>query len=220
MNHQDLISSNQTLWDKYIYHDFVLNLANGSLENESYLHYLVQDYLFLIQYARVYALAIYKSDNLEEMNFFLPSLKALLETEISHHVKYCAKFNISQKQMQQSDECLATVAYTRFVLDVANKNSLLELMAAIAPCAFGYADIGKHFKTLKEKSDIYHDFIDLYSGDEYQNDVNLFRKFFDEKLKVVDKNQEQGLRLIKIFKVATQMEIHFWQQSLKIKENI
>ncbi len=47
-------------WLAYVDHEFVRGLADGSLPEPSFRHYLVQDYLFLIHFARAYALAAYK----------------------------------------------------------------------------------------------------------------------------------------------------------------
>ena len=49
-------------WQKYTEHEFVRQLGAGTLPEAAFRHYLIQDYLFLIQFARAYALAVYKSD--------------------------------------------------------------------------------------------------------------------------------------------------------------
>ena len=86
MKYQDLIEACQSDWQEYTQHDFVQQLAKGTLDQHSFLHYLKQDFLFLKQYARAYALAIYKARTLEDMRRALPSVHALLDSEIGHHV--------------------------------------------------------------------------------------------------------------------------------------
>ncbi|WP_456264842.1 thiaminase II/PqqC family protein, partial [Neptuniibacter marinus] len=90
-------------------------------------------------YVRAYALAIYKADNLEDMRRALPSVQALLDTEIAHHVAYCTQWGISEAEMEQETEAFGTVAYTRFVLDAGMSGDLVSLYAALAPCSIGYA---------------------------------------------------------------------------------
>lgn len=51
-------------WQRYVGHDFVRQIGAGTLPQAAFRTYLVQDYLFLIQFARVYALATYKSRTL------------------------------------------------------------------------------------------------------------------------------------------------------------
>src|SRR5258708_34939 len=55
------------VWPAYTRHDFVLLLAKGELPEAAFRRYLVQDYLFLLHFARAWGLAIYKSEKLAEM---------------------------------------------------------------------------------------------------------------------------------------------------------
>ena len=54
-------------WRAYTEHPFTAGLADGTLPEAAFRHYLVQDYLFLIEFARAYALAVYKSPALADM---------------------------------------------------------------------------------------------------------------------------------------------------------
>ena len=54
-------------WRAYTEHTFTDGLADGSLAEAAFRHYLVQDYLFLIEFARAYALSVYKSPKLADM---------------------------------------------------------------------------------------------------------------------------------------------------------
>ena len=54
-------------WQAYVTHPFVAQLAAGTLPEACFRHYLGQDYLFLIQFARAYALAAYKADTLADI---------------------------------------------------------------------------------------------------------------------------------------------------------
>ena len=56
-----------TGWPTYTRHEFVLALARGDLPEAAFRRYLVQDYLFLLHFARAWGLAVYKSDTLAEM---------------------------------------------------------------------------------------------------------------------------------------------------------
>ena len=150
MNHKDLINACQSDWQAYTQHKFVLQLGNGSLPQPCFLHYLKQDFLFLKQYARAYALAIYKANTLADMRKALPSVQALLDTEINHHVTYCADWGLTEADLEAEDEAYGTVAYTRYVLDTGMSGDLIDLYAALAPCSIGYAEIGRLLKNDKK----------------------------------------------------------------------
>src|SRR5204862_324360 len=101
----------------YTRHDFVLQLASGDLPETAFRRYLVQDYLFLIHFARAWGLAIYKSDALGEMRRAHRLVAATLDVEIGLHIDYCRGWGLSEAAMVGEPEALETVAYTRFVLD-------------------------------------------------------------------------------------------------------
>ena len=217
MNHQDLIKSCQSDWQAYTQHPFVMQLGNGSLAQPCFLHYLKQDFLFLKQYARAYALAIYKANNLADMRRALPSVHTLLDFEINHHVTYCSDWGLTEADLEAEDEDYGTVAYTRYVLDTGMSGDLVDLYAALAPCSIGYAEIGRLLaadKRSKITGNPFSSWIKLYSGDEFQQSVAESTAHFDQLLAEIDIHSERGQRLIKIFKTATRMEVAFWQQGL------
>lgn len=217
MNHQDLISACQSDWDAYTQHPFVMQLGNGSLAQPCFLHYLKQDFLFLKQYARAYALAIYKANTLADMRKALPSVHALLDFEINHHVTYCANWGLTEADLEAEDEDFGTVAYTRYVLDAGMTGDLVDLYAALAPCSIGYAVIGRLLANDKNTKIIDNEFaswIDLYSSEEFQQSVADGVQHFDQLLAEIDINSKRGQHLVKVFKTATRMEVAFWQQGL------
>ena len=78
-------------WRAYTEHPFISGLADGTLPEKAFRHYLVQDYLFLIEFARAYALAVYKSLQLADMREAASGLSAILDVEMNLHVKLCAR---------------------------------------------------------------------------------------------------------------------------------
>ncbi|MCY9854852.1 thiaminase II [Vibrio mediterranei] len=217
MNHQDLINACQQEWLAYTEHDFVKQLAVGTLAQQAYLHYLKQDFLFLKQYARAYALAIYKAKTLAQMREAVPSVEALLNSEIGHHVTYCQQWGITEADMEAEVEDFGTVAYTRYVLDAGMTGELVDLYAALAPCAIGYAVIGdnllKSADTMLEDNP-YRSWIELYGSEEFQSGVHTSIKRLDALLKDIDLQSQRAQEIIHVFKTATRMEIAFWQQGL------
>ncbi|MFA0088167.1 thiaminase II [Vibrio sp. 10N.286.49.C2] len=217
MNHNDLIQACQDEWHAYTQHSFVEQLATGELHPDAYLHYLKQDFLFLKQYARAYALAIYKAKTLDQMREAVPSVLALLNSEIAHHVSYCSQWGLTESDMEAEQEDFGTVAYTRYVLDAGMTGELVDLYAALAPCSIGYAVIGeerlKHASTSLEGNP-YRSWIEMYASEEFQSGVQTSIQRLDALLEDIDVNSQRAQELIHVFKTATRMEIAFWQQGL------
>jgi len=217
LNHQDLIQACLPEWQAYTQHKFVRQLAGGELCQQAYLHYLKQDFLFLKQYSRAFALAIYKTQSLEEMRMGLAPLQALLNEEIAHHVSYCEKLGITEQEMEQEAEAFGTVAYTRYVLDTGMSGDLTALYVALAPCSIGYAEIGAQLASDKQTcrdNNPYQSWIDMYSGQEFQSGAETSIHQLNNRLSAIKVDSEQGRRLCDIFRTATRMEIAFWQQGL------
>lgn len=217
MNHQDLINACLPEWQAYTEHDFVQQLANGSLSQQAYLHYLKQDFLFLKQYARAYALAIYKAKTLTQMREAVPNVAALLNNEIAHHVTHCNQWGITESDMEGEEEDFGTVAYTRYVLDAGMSGELVNLHTALAPCSIGYAEIGKtlaeHPETQLEGNP-YRSWVELYSGEEFQSGVHTSIHRLNTLLADIDIHSQRAQEVKQVFKTATRMEIAFWQQGL------
>jgi len=85
-----------TAWQDYVCHEFVTELGSGTLPNSAFLHYLVQDYLFLIHFSRAWALAVTKADDVAEMRACAATVNALVNDEISLHIRICAAAGIDE----------------------------------------------------------------------------------------------------------------------------
>ena len=128
-------------WDAYVDHAFVRGLGDGSLPAACFRHYLAQDYLFLVHIARAYALMIQKADSVAEMRAAAADVDALLNRELDLHIRLSAGWGITETDLEATPEARATLAYTRFVLDVGHSGDLLDLQAVLAPCVIGYVEI-------------------------------------------------------------------------------
>ncbi len=203
-------------WRAYVDHPFVLGLGDGTLPPQAFRAYLVQDYLFLIQFARAYALAIYKGRDLSDMRAAKAGLDAILDVEMGLHVRLCAEWGLSAAALEATPEGRATTAYTRFVLDTGLRGDLLDLHVALAPCVVGYAVIAR---TLADRpggispGNPYFHWIMEYSGDAYQAVAKQARETLD-RLARRSMTEERFADLAEIFGQASQLEADFWGQGL------
>ena len=104
-------------WDAYVRHAFVAGLGDGTLPRESFLHYLRQDYVFLIHFARAWALAAAKAETLDEMRPAAATVAALVEGEMALHVALCGREGIDAAALEATEEAPENLAYTRYVLE-------------------------------------------------------------------------------------------------------
>lgn len=207
-------------WQTYVAHPFVAQLAAGTLPEACFRHYLGQDYLFLIQFARAYALAAYKADTLAEIRAAAAGMAAIIDTEIKLHVDYCAGWGLDQDDMEALPEASATMAYTRYVLEKGLQGDLLDLYVALAPCVIGYGEIGARLAgdgDTKLEGNPYASWIAMYSGDEYQEVARVHAEALDR----LWQERAGGARVHQLattFAQATRLEVDFWQMGLDAVE--
>jgi thiaminase/transcriptional activator TenA len=203
-------------WQAYVDHEFVRRIADGSLPEACFRHYLIQDYLFLIHFARAYALAAYKAETLDDIGNAMRACSAIVDTEMSLHVKFCASWRIGEAEMAATEEAPGTLAYTRYVLERGLAGDLLDLHVALAPCVLGYAEIGlilAQDPATKRDGNPYGDWIDMYAGTEYQG-VARDAAAFIETLAVRRGAEARQESLRKTFAEATRLEVGFWDQGM------
>lgn len=204
-------------WSAYVDHTFVQGLNDGTLPQESFLHYLVQDYVFLMHFSRAWALAVTKAETIDEMHLCASTVNGLINEELSLHIKTCAAAGISEDALFAAEERPENLAYTRYVLDAGHSGDLLDLLAALAPCVIGYGEIGARLKKTAT-SDTYRDWIETYSGDEYQqicaNVGALVDQATQRRLGDAPQSIPRWDALCKRFQTATRLEVGFWDMGL------
>ena len=204
-------------WTAYTGHPFVAAMGDGSLPQASFRHYLVQDYLFLIQFARAYALGVTKANTLADMRACSAAMSAILDVEMNLHVDLCGEWGISPEELEAAPEARATMAYTRFVLEAGHRGDLLDLMCALSPCVIGYAEIGAALAAESSADNPYRVWIDEYAGDAYQQVARDAREFLD-KLADETLTGKRYPRLLELFRQATRLEADFWEMGLNISD--
>lgn len=214
----DLKKAIGTEWTDYTEHEFVRELGEGTLPLPVFQDYLVQDYHFLVQFARANALAAYKSRNLADIKDATGALQAILhETEL--HRRLTARWGITEEALDAAAEKQTTVAYTRYVLDTGMSGDLLDMHVALSPCSIGYAEIGAALEPQRTRAldageeHPYGEWIAEYSGTEFQTAARAATERLDA-LTAGGVTAERFDSLVEIFRAATRLEAAFWQQAL------
>lgn len=210
----------QPHWGDYVDHRFVRGLGDGTLPEAAFRYYLGQDYLFLIHFARAYALAVYKSENLEDMRAANDAVGHIL-AETSLHLRYCAGWGMSEADVVALPEDPACMAYTRYVLERGMAGDILDLQVALAPCVVGYAEIGLALKAdprTKLDGNPYRDWIETYGGEDY---VAVARKSVAtlDRLFAQRGSEARIPSLSRTFTEATRLEVRFWQMGMDVLEH-
>lgn len=199
-------------WANYTQHSFVKAIGDGSLPLDSFKGYLVQDYLFLIQFSRAYALAAYKSKSVKDISAAASTVLNLIQKELTLHVKFCSRWGITQQQLEATEELPACTAYTRYVLDIGQSEDLVALLVALTPCILGYQRIARELhddRSSQRHGNPYWEWVEMYVGEEYAEAVKKSMDLLEGYAAMQSPSRID--ELAKIFIHATKMEVGFWQ---------
>jgi thiaminase/transcriptional activator TenA len=207
-------------WDAYCWHPFVQGLADGSLPLPAFRRYLVQDYLFLVQFARAQALAVVKAESLDAMRTKSAVVQAILG-ETTLHIAYCAEWGLDETAILAEPEAPETVGYTRWVIDQGFRGDILDLEVALAPCTIGYGEVAARIEahpSRRRDGNPYESWIDQYSGADYQ----AVARGAADRLDALGETHGGAARLpslTRLFAEAARLEANFWQMGVNAARN-
>lgn len=199
------------VWEEGYQQPFIRELGEGTLQRERFAFYLLQDFRYVNDYARVHALGLAKTTDPEIMAFMLKVQNGALQVETEVHRSYLSSYGITEEQMNNVRQSAFARAYTSNILSIAYGKDILDILVAVLPCAWVYADYG--YRLAAEFADTlddnpYKSWVDMYKTDEFwQDSVWLLEHI--EKL-VADASEERKRELIDIFVTGVENEYMFW----------
>ncbi|WP_423802161.1 thiaminase II [Neobacillus sp. SAB-20_R2A] len=199
------------IWEKTHKHPFVVGLGRGDLPVESFIRYMKQDYVFLIDYSKLFAFGTVKARDVETMAAFAKLLDETLHGEMDLHREYAKRFGISEQDLEGTEATPINLAYTRYMLNVAQNGSLEELISSLLPCMWSYWEIGKMLaENYQNSSDhlLYGDWVKMYSSDEFGS---LALWLIDLLDKLTEGKPERELAVLEEhFLTTSRFEYMFW----------
>ncbi|WP_026582450.1 thiaminase II [Bacillus sp. J33] len=210
---EQLYKKLQPIWRKNHAHPFVREMGNGTLDPEKFRFYMVQDYLYLIDYSKMFALGAVKAANLEDMGTFSALLHSTMNEEMALHRQYAARFGISAEELETAEPSPITLAYTHYMLYSAQNGTLAELVAALLPCMWSYWEIGKELNQIPGASEheLYGEWIKMYSSQEFGELATWCIDLMDKAAH--GKSEEELRKLENIFLNTTRFEYMFWDMA-------
>ena len=206
----------QEPWEDCYRHPFVQELGAGTLSRDAFRFYLKQDYVYLLEYAKVFALGTAKARTERALAGFTATQHAILCCEMEVHRGYMKEFGITPEEAESTRPSLFNKAYTSNMLSVALAGGVAEILAVVLPCAWSYYDFASrlaadHAATLA--GNYYRSWIEAYAGKEYCASIAwLFEEF---EAAAADGGPQAHDRLAEIFRTSMEFEFLFWEMSHK-----
>jgi thiaminase (transcriptional activator TenA) len=172
-----------------------------------------QDYVFLVEYARLLALGAARAPDLATMRRFADLAQAILGEEMELHRAFAREFGISEAELEAETPLPVTRAYTDFLLRTATLGSFGELAAALLPCMWGYAEIGARLAERPAPPDPrYARWIETYAAPEFAELAAWCRALVDRLAAEAGTAERERMR--RAFLVCSEHELAFWDVGL------
>ncbi|NCD01813.1 MAG: thiaminase II [Clostridia bacterium] len=215
----ELYESVKEIWDGYYEHPFVKGIGDGSLPIEKFKFYMLQDYLYLYDYAKVFALGVVKSKEPEMIRRFSWFVEDTLGGEMDIHSGYMERLGITDEDVARATMSLPNASYTSYMLSVGFRGDELDILTAILSCAWSYAKIGQELVRKNPESvehPFYGEWVKGYTSKEYV-DMN------DEILYLVNMlgqniSKSRVAELKEVFVNCSRYEAMFWNMAWNMEK--
>lgn len=209
-----LLTVAKPIWDRYNDHSFVKGIEDGTLDKDKFRYYILQDYLYLEEYAKVFAIGVAKATSLDTIRLFAGYINVLTDGEMDIHRGYMGTLGITEEELDQMMRSLDNLSYTSYMLRVAYEETEVEILAAILSCAYSYEVIAKRIVANNPGAldhPFYGDWVKGYASDEYAKENQTLMKHLNDL--TANYTEKQLKHLEDIFVACSRYEEMFWEMS-------
>jgi thiaminase/transcriptional activator TenA len=205
----DVHEQAETIWSAILEHPMVRRFGDGTLDEAPFRYWVRQDYVYLIEYARVFAVGAAKAPDLDRLGTFSDLLQSTVDTEMDLHRSYAAEFGITEAELEATEPSPTTQAYTDFLVRTAALGTFGDLVAALLPCMWGFNETGKRLAAdgLPDH-DAYAEWIGMYAGEEFTALTGWCQDLMDDVAD--DASDSVRARYRDRFVTSARYEYRFW----------
>ena len=213
-----ILDGSRKIWDGYHAHPFVRGIADGTLPIEKFKYFMIQDYLYLLEYAKVFSIGAAKANDPKIMKIFSGYVSQILSGEMDIHKGYMERLGISINEAENTRISQDNLSYTSYMLRIAYEYGPAHICAAVLPCAVSYEALAKKITvedSLSSSHPFFGEWISGYASDDYHRE--------NEKLKEITEYAAEGMsdkaidELVLIGERCSLYEGAFWDMSWEMR---
>lgn len=215
---EQLLAASRDIWAEYGRHPFVRGIQDGTLNREKFRFYIIQDYLYLQDYARSFAIGIAKAKSPEMTRLFSGYVSTLTGNEMDIHRGYLGKFAVTREEIEAAKPSLDNLSYTSYMLRVAYEEGEAEILTAILSCAYSYEVIAKdmvHNNPQAAEDPFYGEWVSGYCSQRYSDENKVLLDVLE--IVTADYSEAQKQHLADIFVTCSRYELDFWNMSWEMR---
>ena len=210
----------KALWPRYLTHPFVTEMADGTLPKEKFRYYMVQDYLYLRDYVKIFAAILQKTDDFEQIRFLSGEMANTIDETFRTHLPYMKRLGVTEVVLADARPPFVNSAYLHYMLCEAQAGDVLTGLVTLLNCSWSYAYIAGQMvercpSALHDEN--YGAWFAGYVSEEYRRTNQALIDRIDALAEVIDEKKAQ--RLCEIFENCCLFDLRFWDMVYTMGEN-
>jgi thiaminase (transcriptional activator TenA) len=159
------------IYDAILAHPFLAGLTDGSLPQDAFTCYVIQDALYLRRYAQALANVASRAPDAGQTEMFARHAAGIVAVEMGLHETLLADLGIDSSAVDEAEEAPTTLAYNSYLIAATQSGSYAEGVGTVLPCYWIYGEVGKHLLGQGSPNPRYQKWIDTYGGEEFDAEV-------------------------------------------------
>ncbi|GLZ14152.1 aminopyrimidine aminohydrolase [Actinomadura sp. NBRC 104425] len=185
------------LVEEQLAHPTVAGIARGDLDDAVFRSWLEQDYLYLLDYVRVFCRLAWQAPS-GHLGDLVDLAHSTFHVELSLHRSLAEPFGADLDNAVKGPAC---AAYTKFLLDSAADYA--DGLAALYPCMWGYSTLGARLAENPPADPRYRRWVDTYADPDF---AALTRRI----AQMIDEADPDPARAEQLFREGMRHELAFW----------
>ena len=201
----------EKIWPRYLCHPFVTQMADGTLPAEKFRYYMLQDYLYLKDYVKIFAAIIQKADDFDLIRFLSGELANTIGETFRTHLPYMQRLGVTEEEIRSARPHIDNSAYSHYMLCEAQTGDVLTGLVTLLNCSWSYAYIAE--RMVARYPNALHDehygaWFAGYVSEEYRQTNQALIDRIDALGAAA--NEETTRHLCEIFEKCCLFDLRFW----------
>ncbi|MBQ8952134.1 MAG: hypothetical protein IJ065_13435 [Eubacterium sp.] len=206
-----LASKTEIFWKEASEKNFLTEMAMGNMDKAKFCNYMLQDYLYLLDYIDILK-DMKKTGVNEKLGLFLDDIICDTENETYRvHVPAMKNLGISENEIEKGEKAAVISDYVGYMKKVLSEEGILAGLTAMLQCSWNYAYIAEvifeKYKKELETSE-YKFWFDAYNCKEYTDSNRLWIDALDNEASGIDRDETE--KLCEIFITCSKYENSLW----------
>ena len=201
------------IYRRILAHPFLIGLTDGSLMEDAFRFYAIQDALYLRDFARGLALLAAKAPEDETTVMFSEHAKTALVVERELHGSFFSQWGLTPQDVYDTPMAPNNVLYTSYLLRIAYERPFHEGLGTFLPCYWIYWEVGKALEQRGSATPVYQRWIDTYASAEYAQVVQQVIALTNKVAETL--SPEERERVAAHFVMTSRFEYMFWDMGYR-----